>query len=114
MGEVVKFISKVEVEKRAFVLALDCLFTSRAVGEDKSLNKQKKIFKITIDHVKKKFETDCPEHKKFAVCFEEIAQAVFCEFLLNESFRTEVSDLFKNRIEEIKAEFSNYWANAGT
>lgn len=114
MGEVVKFIPKVEVEKRAFALALDCLCVILAIVEGKSLNKQIKLANYCRDVYKRTFEKDCPEHKKFGVCFEEIVQRCFFDLIANKILRTEAVDFFKNRIEEFKAEFSNYWANANT
>ena len=108
MGEVVKCFTKEEVEKHAFFLALDCLCVTFAIGEDKSPKEQKKLAKVNIDSFKEIFEKDCPEHKKFGVSFKEIAQGIFFELMVDEDFRTSVLDLSKNRIEEIKAEHSNY------
>ena len=90
------------------------MFVPLAIGEGKSINKQIKLAKVHINGFKEIFEKDCPEHKKFGVCFEEIVQRCFFDLIANKILRTEAVDFFKNRIEEFKAEFSNYWANANT
>ena len=107
MGEVVKFIPKVEVEKRALALALDCLCVTFAIGEGKSINKQKKLADYCRDVYKRTFETDCPEHKKFGVCFEEIAQGLLIELQKDKSFMDGFWETHKSRIEEIKTQYSN-------